>query len=42
MASYVAEALEVLTLEGTQVKAMTAFMMPDLFQRFGLLDQLPR
>jgi RNA polymerase sigma-70 factor (ECF subfamily) len=38
---YVAEALEVLTLEGTWVKEMTAFMMPRVFQRFGLPDQLP-
>jgi hypothetical protein len=37
----VAEALEVLTLEGTGVKEMTAFMMPQVFQRFGLPDQLP-
>jgi len=40
--SYVAEALEVLTLEGTQVKEMTAFMTPELFPRFGLPDALPR
>jgi RNA polymerase sigma-70 factor (ECF subfamily) len=39
--SYVAEALEVLTLEGTRVKEMTAFMMPAVFQRFGLPDELP-
>jgi RNA polymerase sigma-70 factor, ECF subfamily len=39
--SYVAEALEVLTLDGTRVKQMTAFMMPRLFQRFGLPDELP-
>ncbi len=39
--SYVAEALEVLTLEGARVKAMTAFMMPGVFQRFGLPDHLP-
>jgi RNA polymerase sigma-70 factor, ECF subfamily len=38
---YVAEALEVLTLEGTLVKEMTAFMMPAVFARFGLPDQLP-
>jgi RNA polymerase sigma-70 factor (ECF subfamily) len=38
---YVAEALEVLTLEGTGVKEMTAFMMPQVFQRFGLPEQLP-
>ena len=28
---YVAEALEVLTLRGSQVKEMTAFMTPELF-----------
>jgi RNA polymerase sigma-70 factor, ECF subfamily len=39
---YVAEALEVLTLEGSQVKEMTAFMAPELFGRFGLPDTLPR
>jgi RNA polymerase sigma-70 factor, ECF subfamily len=39
--SYVAEALEVLTLEGTQVKQMTAFMMPQVLPRFGLPDELP-
>jgi RNA polymerase sigma-70 factor, ECF subfamily len=38
---YVAEALEVLTLEGPKVKTMTAFMMPEVFQRFGLPDELP-
>jgi len=38
---YLAEALEVLTLEGTQVKQMTAFMMPAIFQRFGLPGELP-
>jgi RNA polymerase sigma-70 factor (ECF subfamily) len=34
--SYIAEALEVLALEGTRVKEMTAFMTPDVFPRFGL------
>jgi RNA polymerase sigma-70 factor, ECF subfamily len=38
---YVAEALEVLTLEGSLVKEMTAFMMPELFSRFDLPDDLP-
>jgi RNA polymerase sigma-70 factor (ECF subfamily) len=37
---YAAEALEVLTLEGTQVKEMTAFMTPQLFPRFGLPETL--
>jgi RNA polymerase sigma-70 factor, ECF subfamily len=37
---YVAEALEVLTLEGSLVKEMTAFMMPQLFSQFGLPDHL--
>jgi hypothetical protein len=40
--SYVAEALEVLALEGTRVKEMTTFMMPAVFQRFGLPDKLRR
>jgi RNA polymerase sigma-70 factor, ECF subfamily len=39
--SYVAEALEVLTLEETKVKAMTAFMTPEVFPRFGLPAELP-
>jgi RNA polymerase sigma-70 factor (ECF subfamily) len=39
--SYVAEALEVLTLEGTRVREMTAFMLPQVFSRFGLPEQLP-
>jgi RNA polymerase sigma-70 factor, ECF subfamily len=38
---YVAEALEVLALEGAVVKEMTAFMMPTVFRRFGLPDELP-
>ena len=37
---YLAEALEVLALEGTQVKEMTAFMTPELFPRFGLPREL--
>ena len=36
------EALEVITLEGTLVKEMTAFMTPDLFPRFGLPAALDR
>jgi RNA polymerase sigma-70 factor, ECF subfamily len=39
---YIAEALELLTLEGTSVKEMTAFMTPELFPRFGLPEALPR
>ncbi len=39
---YVAEALEVLTLEGAQVKEMTAFMIPELFPHFGLPETLER
>ena len=38
---YHAEALEVLTLDGDQVKTMTAFLTPELFARFGLPDRLP-
>jgi RNA polymerase sigma-70 factor, ECF subfamily len=37
---YVAEALEVLTVEGDRVKALTAFMAPQLFERFGLPAEL--
>jgi hypothetical protein len=40
-ASYVAEALEILTLEDARVKQMTAFMIPGIFRHFGLPDQLP-
>jgi hypothetical protein len=40
--SYVAEALEVLTLERAEVKVMTAFMMPEVFSRFGLPGELAR
>jgi RNA polymerase sigma-70 factor (ECF subfamily) len=40
-ATYVAEALEVLTLDGGRVTHMTAFMLPQLFKRFGLPDELP-
>jgi RNA polymerase sigma-70 factor, ECF subfamily len=39
---YIAEALEVLTLEGALVKEMTAFMTPGLFPRFALPGALPR
>jgi RNA polymerase sigma-70 factor, ECF subfamily len=38
--TYVAEALEVLTLEGSLVKDMTAFMMPELFPQFGLPEEI--
>ena len=40
--TYVAEALEVLTLDGPVGKQMTAFMMPALFPLFCLPDELPR
>jgi hypothetical protein len=39
---YFAEALEVLTLEGTRVQETIAFMTPDVFARFGLQDTLSR
>jgi hypothetical protein len=38
----VAEALEILTLDGPLVTQMTAFMMPELFAKFGLPETLPR
>jgi RNA polymerase sigma-70 factor (ECF subfamily) len=38
---YHAEALEVLTLHGTQVKEMTAFITPQLFPHFCLPETLP-
>jgi RNA polymerase sigma-70 factor (ECF subfamily) len=38
---YVAEALEVLTLDGAHVKGMTAFMIPEIFTHFALPEVLP-
>jgi RNA polymerase sigma-70 factor, ECF subfamily len=38
--SYVASALDVLTLRGAQVEAITAFVSPEMFRRFGLPDEL--
>jgi RNA polymerase sigma-70 factor, ECF subfamily len=38
--SYAPTSLEVLTLEGARVKAITAFVFPDLFSRFGLPEAL--
>jgi RNA polymerase sigma-70 factor, ECF subfamily len=37
---YVAAGLDVLTLRGGQVEAITAFVTPDVFQSFGLPDEL--
>jgi len=37
---YVAEALEVLTLDGSLVKEMIAFMMPQFFSQFGLPEEI--
>jgi RNA polymerase sigma-70 factor (ECF subfamily) len=42
MRRYVAEALEVLTLDGAHVKEMTAFMTPEIFRHFGLPETLPQ
>jgi RNA polymerase sigma-70 factor, ECF subfamily len=39
---YMGEALEVLTLAGDKVKEMTAFMTPEIFERFGLPNHLPQ
>jgi hypothetical protein len=36
----VAAALDVLTLEGSRIKEMTAFVTPDIFPRFGLVRAL--
>jgi RNA polymerase sigma-70 factor (ECF subfamily) len=38
---YIPTALEVLTLEGEQVKDIVAFVFPELFARFGLPSELP-
>jgi RNA polymerase sigma-70 factor, ECF subfamily len=39
--TYLPAALEVLTLEGAQVKEIVAFASPELFPRFGLPSELP-
>jgi RNA polymerase sigma-70 factor (ECF subfamily) len=39
--SYRAAVLDVLTLEGTSVAAVTAFVTPEIFRRFGLPDEFP-
>jgi RNA polymerase sigma-70 factor (ECF subfamily) len=38
--SYVASAVDVLTLRGAQVEAITAFVSPEVFRSFGLPDEL--
>ena len=40
--AYVPASLEVLTIEGTRVAEITAFVLPELFTRFGLPAELPR
>jgi RNA polymerase sigma-70 factor, ECF subfamily len=37
---YVASGLDVLTLRGAQVEAITAFVRPEVFESFGLPDEL--
>lgn len=37
---YVASAIDVLSLRGAQVEAITAFVMPEVFRSFGLPDEL--
>jgi RNA polymerase sigma-70 factor (ECF subfamily) len=39
--SYVASAVDVLTLRGARVEAITAFVDPEVFPGFGLPDELP-
>ena len=39
---YIAEALEVLTLDGTHVKQMTASVTPEIFPHFSLPEALPQ
>jgi RNA polymerase sigma-70 factor, ECF subfamily len=39
--SYLASAVDVLTLRGGQVEAITAYVSPEVFQSFGLPDKLP-
>jgi RNA polymerase sigma-70 factor, ECF subfamily len=38
---FVASAIDVLTFEGTLIKDITAFVLPELFPRFGLPTELP-
>ena len=38
--SYVASGLDVLTMRGAQVEAITAFVSPEVFRSFGLPDEL--
>ena len=38
---YIASVIDVLTLDGPRVAAVTAFIDPSLFARFGLPDQFP-
>jgi RNA polymerase sigma-70 factor, ECF subfamily len=40
--SYTAHVLDVLTLRGGRIAAITAFLEPELFARFGLPAELPR
>jgi RNA polymerase sigma-70 factor, ECF subfamily len=40
-AAYMAASLEVLTLEGTQLREIHAFVFPELFPAFGLPAELP-
>jgi RNA polymerase sigma-70 factor (ECF subfamily) len=37
---YEATAIDVLTLEGSSIKAITAFVVPEIFERFGLPPEL--
>jgi RNA polymerase sigma-70 factor (ECF subfamily) len=40
--SYRAAVLDVLTLDGTRIAAVTAFVTPEIFGRFGLPEEAPR
>jgi RNA polymerase sigma-70 factor (ECF subfamily) len=40
--TYAAHVLDVLTMRSTRIAAVTAFIDPQVFQRFGLPDELPR
>ena len=37
---YTATAIDVITLEGARIKEITAFILPELFSRFGLPEEL--
>jgi RNA polymerase sigma-70 factor (ECF subfamily) len=39
--AFMPHGVNVLTLRGTQIEEITAFLAPDAFRQFGLADSLP-